>query len=63
MGGAFGTEFVISYWWDTHGDGLMNGSLNVAQESMEIAGASLFLAALLRHMARTSDEILISLKN
>jgi len=63
VGGAFGTEFVISYWWDTHGDGLRNGSLNVAQESMEIAGASLFLAALLRHMARTSDEILISLKN
>ena len=62
VGGAFGTEFIISYWWETYGDGFTTGILNVLQESMEIAGASLFLAALIRHMARTSDEIRINLK-
>jgi len=62
VGGAFGTEFIVSYWWDTHGDDFTNGMLNVIQESMEIAGASLFLSALLRHLAGVTGEMRVVIK-
>ena len=62
VGGAFGTEFIISYWWDTRGDDFTNGMLNVIQESMEIAGASLFLSALLRHLAAMGGELRLTIK-
>ncbi len=57
VGGAFGTEFLIGYWWETHGDNFTNRMLNVTQESMEIVGASLFLSALLRHLAAMGGEV------
>tara|TARA_B100002003_G_scaffold21569_1_gene17811 strand:- start:18 stop:716 length:699 start_codon:yes stop_codon:yes gene_type:complete len=59
--GAFGTEFVIGYWWETYGDDFTNGMLNVTQESMEIVGVSLFLSALLRHLAAMGGELRIVL--
>ena len=62
VGGAFGTELFIGYWWETHGDGFTNGVLNVIQESMEIIGASLFLSALLRHLAGMGGEVRIAFK-
>lgn len=57
VAGAFGTELVIGYWWDMHGDNFINGILNVTQETMEIAGSSLFLSALLRHLAAAGREL------
>ncbi len=62
VGGAFGTEFIISYYWSTEGDSFFTGMLNVLQESMEIAGASLFLSSLLRHLAGMGDSITFSIK-
>jgi hypothetical protein len=62
VGGAFGTEFFIGYWWTTVGDGFTSGLLNILQESMEICGASLFLSALLRHLEASGGDISISLK-
>ncbi len=62
VGGAFGTEIFIGYWWDTYGDNFTNGMLNVIQESMEIAGASLFLSALLRHLTAMGGELRIAIK-
>ena len=63
VGGTFGTEFIISYLWDTSGDDFAYGMLNVLQEGMEIAGASLFLSALLRHLAAQGNEVRIGLKS
>ncbi|NQV60408.1 MAG: hypothetical protein HQ502_12110 [Alphaproteobacteria bacterium] len=57
VGGAFGTEFVIGYWWGIHGDTFGSGILNVIQEGMEIIGVSLFLSALLRHLAAMGGEL------
>jgi hypothetical protein len=61
VGGAFGTEFILGYLRDTGNDNFAYGMLNVLQESMEIAGASLFLSALLRHLAARGSELRIKL--
>ncbi|MBT4044819.1 MAG: hypothetical protein HOF11_15060 [Rhodospirillaceae bacterium] len=63
VAGAFGTEFILSYLWDVHGDDFAYGMLNVLQETMEITGASLFLSALLRHLAAQGDQVLVEIKN
>ncbi|MDA1100705.1 MAG: hypothetical protein O2967_17165 [Proteobacteria bacterium] len=62
VGGAFGTELVIGYWWETYGNNFTNGMLNILQESMEITGASLFLSALLRHLATMGGELRIAFR-
>jgi hypothetical protein len=50
VGGALGTEFPISYWYDHYGYDFIYGSMNVVQETMEILGASMFLSYLLRYI-------------
>ncbi len=62
VGGAFGTELFIGYWWTTVGDGFASGMLNVTQESMEICGSSLFLSALVRHLEASGGDISFSLR-
>ena len=61
VGGAFGTEFIASYMWETQGDTFAYAMVCVLQESMEIAGASLFLSALLRHLASEDSPLRIRL--
>ncbi|HJM92335.1 MAG: hypothetical protein QGG19_04745 [Alphaproteobacteria bacterium] len=43
-------------------DGFASSLLNISQESMEIAGSSLFLSALLRHIEAEGGDIPISLR-
>jgi hypothetical protein len=54
VGGAIGFELPLGWWVSRYGqDGLGYGLIDWAEESLEIAGASLFLYALLRHLARS----------
>lgn len=47
VGGALGMEPLLGWWADTHGDdNLGYGVIDFVEESMELAGASLFLLAL-----------------
>lgn len=47
VGGALGMELLLGWWADTHGDdNLGYGVIDFIEESMELAGASLFLLAL-----------------
>jgi hypothetical protein len=47
VGGALGMEPLLGWWADTHGDdNLAYGVIDFVEESMELAGASLFLLAL-----------------
>lgn len=62
VGGALGTELPVSAWYDAHGgDNLGYGLLNLLQESMEIAGASLFCAALVRYIAAEFGAVRLEL--
>lgn len=60
VGGALGTELPVSWWYERHGgDNLTYGLLNVAQESLEILGATLFCAALLAYIRQEVGELRI----
>ncbi len=60
VGGALGTELPISSWYDRHGgDNLIYGLANLAQESLEILGATVFLSVLLAYIAATFGELRI----
>jgi hypothetical protein len=62
VGGALGTELPISWWYDRHGgDNLVYGLANLAQESLEILGATVFLAALLAYIGAEIGELRIRL--
>ena len=51
VGGAMGTEFLVSAWYADHGgSNLVYGLINLVQESLEILGASMFLSALLAYI-------------
>ena len=52
VGGALGTELPISAWYEAYGgDNLVYGLLNLAQEGLEILGASLFCWTLIDYLA------------
>ena len=58
VGGALGTELPISWWYDRHGgDNLVYGLANLAQESLEMLGATVFLSALLAYIASTFGDL------
>ncbi len=62
VGGALGTELPVGWWYDRHGgDNLTYGLLNVAQESLEILGATIFCAALLAYIHQEVGELRIGL--
>lgn len=63
VGGALGTEVPLGFWAASHGDAnLIYGAVQTVQETLELAGTSLFLAALLRHLARGGAGVAISLE-
>jgi hypothetical protein len=52
VGGAMGVELLLGYWTDLHGsDNLGYGLIDWVEESMELAGAGLFLSALVAVLA------------
>ena len=63
VGGALGVELLLGYWTDLYGDdGLGYGLIDALEESLEIAGASLFLSALLGYLGRhVTTEMHVSL--
>ena len=61
VGGALGTEIPLGLWAAAHGyESWIYGAIQTVQESLELAGVSLFLAALLRHLARGRARVTIS---
>ncbi len=64
VGGALGTELPISAWYEMHGgDNTVYGLMNLAQEPLEILGASIFLSALLGYLAAAFDGLTICFKS
>lgn len=60
VGGALGTELPISAWYERHGgDNIGYGLLNLAQESLEILGASIFLSALIDYLGRAFGVVTV----
>lgn len=58
VGGAVGFELPLGWWVSKHGqDGLGYGLIDWGEETLEIAGASLFMHALLRHLARSGVSV------
>jgi len=46
VGGAMGVELALAYWTDLHGSGnLVYALIDWVEETMEMTGAGLFLAA------------------
>ncbi len=63
VGGALGTEVPLGLWASVHGyENWVYGAGQTAQETLELAGTSLFLAALLRHLARGEAGVAISVE-
>ena len=61
VGGALGTEIPLGLWAAAHGDAnWIYGAIQTVQETLDLAGASLFLAALVRHLARGGVRVTIS---
>ncbi len=61
VGGALGTEVPLGFWAARHGDSnLVYGIVQTCQESFELAGASLFFATLLRHLAGGAERLAVS---
>ena len=50
----------IGAWYERHGgDNIVYGLLNLAQESLEILGASIFLSALAEYLGSTFGTITV----
>jgi len=64
VGGALGTELLISLWYGSHGgDNLVYGLLNLAQASFEIVAVTVFLSALLAYISTEIGELRINLRD
>jgi hypothetical protein len=63
VGGAFGTELIIGYLRDSEGYKFASIFFSAFQEIMEMSGSSLFLAALLRHLAADGGQIRIKIRS
>lgn len=58
VGGALGVEFLLGYWTDLAGrQNLTYGLIDLVQESMELAGVSLFLCSLVEYLAGPSGQL------
>lgn len=63
VGGALGVELVLGYWTDLHGtDNLLYGLIDAVEETLEIAGLSLFLSALAGSLAARSPELCVAIR-
>jgi hypothetical protein len=62
VGGALGVELLLGYWTDLAGhDNFIYGMIDLVEESMELAGASLFLYALTEYLGGPAGVLEISL--
>jgi hypothetical protein len=60
VGGALGVEFFLGYWSDLHGvDNLGYALIDFVEESLEILGVSLFIAALVDYAAAYGTQLRI----
>jgi hypothetical protein len=58
VGGALGVEFVLGYWVDlTDSQNLIYGLIDWVQESMELAGVTLFLCSLVEYLGGPSCQL------
>ena len=61
VGGALGTELPISLWYEGHGgDNLVYGLMNLAQEGLELLGASIFCAGLATYIMDQIGDLRLS---
>jgi hypothetical protein len=62
VGGALGVEFVLGYWTDiTDSKNLIYGLIDLVQESMELAGVSLFLCSLVEYLGGPAGQLALVL--
>jgi hypothetical protein len=58
VGGAVGTELILGVWTDAHGENNFTWAvIGAVQESMEMAGSSLFLLTMLRYLGADDLEV------
>ena len=58
VGGAMGVELILGYWTDLHGSRNLGYALiDWVEESMEMAGAGLFLSALVAVLADQTGQV------
>ena len=58
VGGAMGVELILGYWTDLHGSrNLGYGIIDWVEETMEMAGAGLFLSALVAVLADQTGQV------
>jgi hypothetical protein len=63
VGGALGVELLLGWWTDVYGTkNLGYGMIDLAEESLEILGASVFLIALLDYLAGESRTIRVEVQ-
>jgi hypothetical protein len=62
VGGALGVELPLGLWTERHGELNFGWAIiDMAEESMEIAGSSLFLFALLEYLGRSQPNLRIAI--
>jgi hypothetical protein len=64
VGGALGTEFLCGYYASTSGiDALPYKITAASQECLEVIGMTLFVVALLRHLAQSTPSFRVTMKD
>ena len=62
VGGALGVELPLAYWTEQHGDdNFVYALIDLVEESMEIAGAALFLYSLCQQLMGSGGSLRIQL--
>jgi len=62
VGGALGVELPLGLWTERHGELNFGWALiDMGEESMEIAGSSLFLFALIEYLGRSRPDLRIAI--
>lgn len=63
VGGAMGVELILGAWTDVHGeDNIGYALIDVVEETMEMAGASLFLSALLEYLGTQAPDLRVAIE-
>lgn len=62
LAGAVVVEVPEGYQWASHRDGFVHRALIAIEEGCEMAGMTLFIDALLRHLSARADRLAICLK-
>ena len=63
VGGAIGIELILGAWTEAHGDeNITYALIDVIEETMEMAGAALFLVTLLDYLGWQAPDLRIAIE-